>query len=92
MDILKVLSELQEERSNIDAAIIALERLARGTGRRRGRPPKWMAVSALDEEAGAPDQTKKRKFSIEARKRMAEAQRKRWASRAEKSEGASTVP
>jgi hypothetical protein len=42
MDISKMLSELREERSVIEEAILVLERLARGRGRRRGRPPLWM--------------------------------------------------
>ena len=86
MDIETVLKELREDRELIDAAIIALERLARGGGKRRGRPPKWMVVSNLEGTA-VPEQPKKRRFSVEARKRMAEAQRKRWASR-HKAEGA----
>jgi hypothetical protein len=43
MDILKMLAELRGEREQIEEAIIALERLARGQGKRRGRPPAWMA-------------------------------------------------
>jgi hypothetical protein len=43
MDILKMLSYLRTERSQIDDAILALERFAAGRGKRRGRPPKWMS-------------------------------------------------
>jgi hypothetical protein len=43
MDVSKILTELREERQQIEEAIISLERLARGRGRRRGRPPAWMA-------------------------------------------------
>ena len=43
MDILKMLSELRSERGQIEDAILVLERLASGHGKRRGRPPKWMA-------------------------------------------------
>lgn len=42
MDVNKILSELRGERSQIEEAILSLERLARGRGRRRGRPPNWM--------------------------------------------------
>ncbi len=42
MDVSKILTELREERQQIEEAIISLERLARGRGRRRGRPPAWM--------------------------------------------------
>jgi DNA invertase Pin-like site-specific DNA recombinase len=43
MDINKMLSELRLEREHIEEAIMTLERLARGRGRRRGRPPAWMS-------------------------------------------------
>ena len=39
MDILKMLSDLRSERGQIEDAILVLERLARGEGKRRGRPP-----------------------------------------------------
>jgi hypothetical protein len=43
MDITKMLTELRQEREQIEEAILSLERLARGRGKRRGRPPAWMA-------------------------------------------------
>ncbi|HEX8985144.1 MAG TPA: hypothetical protein VF767_06930 [Bryobacteraceae bacterium] len=43
MDVSKILTELKEERQQIEEAILSLERLARGRGRRRGRPPAWMS-------------------------------------------------
>ena len=43
MDVSKVLAELRQEREQIDEAILSLERLVAGRGRRRGRPPAWMA-------------------------------------------------
>jgi len=42
MDVTKMLTDLREEREQIEEAIISLERLARGRGKRRGRPPSWM--------------------------------------------------
>ena len=42
MDINKMLADLREERENVEQAIIVLERIGRGEGKRRGRPPKWM--------------------------------------------------
>ena len=42
MDVLKMLAELRQERDQLEEAILTLERLARGRGRRRGRPPAWM--------------------------------------------------
>ena len=42
MDLTKMLVELRQERAQIEEAILILERLARGRGKRRGRPPLWM--------------------------------------------------
>ena len=42
MDVIKMLAELRQERDQLEEAILTLERLARGRGRRRGRPPAWM--------------------------------------------------
>jgi hypothetical protein len=42
MDVMKMLAELRQEREHIEEAILTLERLARGRGKRRGRPPAWM--------------------------------------------------
>ena len=44
MDIVKMLAALRQEREQIVEAIVTLERLAYGRGKRRGRPPKWMTV------------------------------------------------
>jgi len=44
MDLWKILAELQEERTRIEEAIVALERLTLGQGKRRGRPPTWIAA------------------------------------------------
>lgn len=43
MDVAKILADLRQEREQLEEAILSLERLARGRGRRRGRPPAWMA-------------------------------------------------
>ena len=37
MDVLKMLADLRQEREHIEEAIMTLERLARGRGRRGGR-------------------------------------------------------
>jgi hypothetical protein len=55
MDVLKMLADLRQEREQIEEAILTLERLARGRGKRRGRPPAWM--SAL-KRRGRPPGTK----------------------------------
>ena len=50
-----MLADLRQEREQIEEAILTLERLARGRGKRRGRPPAWM--SAL-KRRGRPPGTK----------------------------------
>ena len=42
MNLNKILAELRQEREQIDEAIVSLERLAAGSGPRRGRPPRWL--------------------------------------------------
>ena len=42
MDYLKILKEMRAEREQLEEAILMLERLAQGAGKRRGRPPAWM--------------------------------------------------
>ena len=43
MDVSKILDELRQERDQLEEAILSLERLAAGGGKRRGRPPAWMS-------------------------------------------------
>jgi hypothetical protein len=38
-----MLAELRNEREAVEQAIIVLQRIAAGRGRRRGRPPAWMS-------------------------------------------------
>ncbi len=45
MDIAKVLQELRAELQQVEEAILSLERMAAGSGRRRGRPPAWMLAA-----------------------------------------------
>jgi len=81
MDILKMIGELHAERAAIDEALVTLERLARGRGTRRGRPPSWMTLvhASKSTRSGADSGKRTRTLSSETRKRMAEAQKKRWA-------------
>jgi len=37
-----MLAELRAQRDQISEAMVALERIAAGQGKRRGRPPAWM--------------------------------------------------
>jgi hypothetical protein len=57
MDVSKILAELREERQQIEEAIVSLERLAQGRGRRRGRPPAWMS-EATPKRRGRPPGSK----------------------------------
>jgi hypothetical protein len=59
MDVNKILAELRHEREQIEDAIISLERLARGRGKRRGRPPAWMK-EAQERRRGRPPGSKNR--------------------------------
>ena len=45
MDVAKILAELRQEREQLEEAIVSLERLAQGRGKRRGRPPAWMTAA-----------------------------------------------
>jgi hypothetical protein len=83
MDILKMLAELRAERQGVEEAILIMERLAAGTrGRRRGRPPKWLSAAKTETEPAEVSAPQKKRFmSPAARKRIAEAQKKRWATR-----------
>jgi hypothetical protein len=59
MDILKMLSDLRQEREQIGEAIFVLERLAARSGKRRGRPPAWMAaVKGKTKRRGRPPGSK----------------------------------
>jgi len=50
-----MLSDLRQERDQIDEAIVALERLAQRYGKRRGRPPAWMsAPKGVPKRRGRP--------------------------------------
>jgi hypothetical protein len=64
MDVLKMLAELRQEREQVEEAIVTLERLARGRGKRRGRPPAWM--SALKRRGRPPGSRNKPKDSAAA--------------------------
>jgi hypothetical protein len=63
MDVTKILTELRQEREQIEEAILSLERLARGRGRRRGRPPSWMAE--LDKKRGRPPGSKNKTSNMQ---------------------------
>jgi hypothetical protein len=45
MDINAILTELRQQREQLEEAILALERMLRNGGKRRGRPPAWMTAA-----------------------------------------------
>jgi hypothetical protein len=58
MDVNKILTDLRQEREQIEDAIISLERLARGRGKRRGRPPAWMKEAEDRRQARSTEKSK----------------------------------
>ena len=54
MDVNKILAELRQEQELLEEAIVSLERLASGRGKRRGRPPAWMKKAAEGSQTDRP--------------------------------------
>jgi hypothetical protein len=90
MNIDSILQQLKSERDRIDTAIRALE--GSGTGsepKRRGRKPNALKqaeassanTSSAKSSSTASGSRKRRVLSAEARKRMSEAAKRRWAER-----------
>jgi hypothetical protein len=75
MNISEIVQQLRDERSKLDAAIQALEGVGGGAAaKRRGRPP-----GNANKPTPAAGPRKRRGMPSAARKRLAEAMRKRWA-------------
>jgi hypothetical protein len=66
MDVSKILAELKAEREQIEEAILSLERLARGRGKQRGRPPAWMAEVNVPKRRGRPPGSKNKVHTANA--------------------------
>jgi hypothetical protein len=66
MDVSKILAELKQEREQIEQAILSLELLARGRGRKRGRPPAWMSqvTVAAPKRRGRPPGSKNKNAAV----------------------------
>jgi hypothetical protein len=81
MNLSEIVAQLKNERSRLDAAIQALEGISGASaggmsdGKRRGRPPG--STNKTTPAVSGP--AKKRGMSAAARKRIADAMRKRWA-------------
>ena len=60
MDISKMLEQLRKDKRQVEEAIVVLERLSLGRGKRRGRPPKWMKALSVPKRRGLPPGSKKK--------------------------------
>ena len=65
MDVHAVLKELHQERELLNQAIVTLEILARGKGKRRGRPPRWLR-EAIQEHPSRPGTQGRKSLEREA--------------------------
>ena len=61
MELGKILKALNDERETIDHAIVTLEHLAAGRGKRRGRPPLWMKAARERKKSEPKSKPKPRK-------------------------------
>jgi hypothetical protein len=75
MDVNQMILDLRAERDALTAAMAVLEGIALSRGKRRGRPPAWLASLPAAKKEDRP----KRPVSPATKKKMALAQRKRWA-------------
>jgi hypothetical protein len=84
MNVNQMILELRAERDSLTAAMAVLEGIAHSRGRRRGRPPAWLAGLSKVKKEDRP----KRTMSAATKKKMALAQRKRWAAAKKEAQGA----
>ncbi len=70
MDANKILDELRQQHDLLQHTIVTLERLARGQGKRRGRPPAWLKEAPTrrtpQSRQNAYKQSRARKGAVEA--------------------------
>lgn len=83
LDVDKMLAELRLEREQIEEAILTLERLARGRGRRRGRPPSWLKDATAAVASTAEDSEGESSNGSAAPKRRGRPPKAKHASTAE---------
>jgi hypothetical protein len=77
MNVNQMILDLRAERDALTAAMAVLEGIAGSRGKRRGRPPAWLANLPGTKKKDAPTRT----VSAATKKKMALAQRKRWAAK-----------
>jgi hypothetical protein len=75
LDLSKMLAELRHELEQLNHAIVVLQRISLGQGKRRGRSPKWMTGTTPP----ARTERKRRTLNPESRARISAAVRKGWA-------------
>ncbi len=76
MNLNQMIADLRAEREALTAAMAVLEGIVSSRGRRRGRPPARLAsLPGINKKKDRP----KRTVSAATKKKMAMAQRKRWA-------------
>ena len=78
MNVQQMIAELTAERDALTAAMSVLERIAQSRGKRRGRPPAWLS-SVSPMKSPSDEGRPKRVLSAATKRKMALAQRKRWA-------------
>lgn len=62
MNLTAILAELKAEHAALGEVIVAMERLAVGSGTpRRGRPPKWLASARVPESKESTPATSKKR-------------------------------
>lgn len=82
MEVSRIIAEIDSQISKLEQAKALLQGMSTsGTG--RGRPRKSVAPTVSASAKGAVK--KKRNLSADARKRIAEAQKRRWAERRKES-------
>lgn len=78
MNLAKTLAELHDERRSVEEALFVLTRLAAGGGKRRGRPPKWMAEAQPKPRRRPPG---RKGMSKAARKAQSARMKRYWAAK-----------
>jgi hypothetical protein len=66
MNVTKMLGELRREQDQLAEAILSLERLSLGRGKRLGRPPAWIAEGKkLGRPMGSKNKAKPEPYPVQ---------------------------
>ena len=77
MDVQEIIAELKNETARLNQAIAALEGVGSRQGTTKSRTPKAMSVAKIGQASTGKKPGKG--MTAEARKRISEAMKKRWA-------------